>query len=216
MTLVRQPKASREVRIALALHPLVASPTRQILRSTIHDTPAVVTRQPKAGPAPPAVVSQARVQPTAAPVRFVPVKTVAMLTREVRVAEKTTKTVERFGTANVLHERLFERLVLARNRKEETAKQTPAARAAAESVGRVRSGVKRMEEARPVPMRLISRKSAEPARARQSFAMDGSEPPARDPRTAQAVPLDVEALSSRVINEIDRRLVAYRERMGRI
>lgn len=216
MTLVRQPKPWWDFRVALALRPVVARETRQLLRSAVHETTATVLRQPNTTQVSPSPQPVARVPFIAAPVRFVPVKAVAAFTREVRIEKTSSKTTERSRSGGVLTERLFERLVLARSRKEGAADQAGVARAAGAPAGRVRSAAKRFEETRPAPMHLVTRKSAEPAGERRRFSMDGAEPPAREARTAPAAPLDVDAISSRVINEIDRRLVAYRERMGRV
>lgn len=215
MTLVRQPKPSWDFRIALALRPVVARETRQLLRSTIRETPATALRRPNPMQALASSQPAARVLPLAGPVRFVPVKTVAAFTREVRIEKTSSKTTERSRSGGVPTERLFERLILARSRKEGAAGQAAVARSGAPA-GRVRSAARRFEETRPAPMHLVTRKSAEPAGERRRFSMDGAEPPAREARTATAAPLDVDAISSRVINEIDRRLVAYRERMGRV
>src|SRR4051812_45193803 len=86
MTLIRPPKRAWDFRIVLAMHPMVARETKQVLRSTVREMPATVV-QKRESVQQQAPASRPIPFPTLrpAPVRFVPVKAVAHLTREVRV-----------------------------------------------------------------------------------------------------------------------------------
>jgi hypothetical protein len=218
MTLIRQPKPAGDLRILLAMHPIVARETKQVLRSTVREMQSTVLH--KVVPAQqhsPALRPVAFRAPLPSPVRFVPVKTVAQLTREVRVERAASQAGGPRVSGAMLRERLLERLVLARGRKEEAARKTLAVQSASAVVGRVRGASTRMEESRPAAMQVVTRKTAEStANTRRAFSMDAPEAPVREAKAPAAAPLDFDSISSRVITEIDRRLVAFRERMGKV
>jgi len=84
-------------------------------------------------------------------------------------------------------------------------------------VRRVRERMARREE-HPLETRAVVRTLAKPASAaRHEMPLDALAHRSPQPYPPPAPPqLNIESLTTQVIQQIDRRLVAYRERMGRI
>ena len=123
-------------------------------------------------------------------------------------------------TRRVTHETRTARYVVHLHDLVRQWRQLPAERVRAlELVTRLRAGSVRQEL--PVPERagVVARlrpQAAETQSATMAKALSPSVPIERMPSPAAIVPVNVETLTTQVIQQLDRRLIAYRERMGRV
>jgi hypothetical protein len=149
----------------------------------------------------------------------VPLADIAPATPADRPAAPAFLTVPELRTRRVMHETRTASHVVHIHDLVRQWRQSPADRVRAlELVTRLRAGSVRQEL--PVPERAgVVARLRPPAAERQSGimppALSPGVPSERIPSPAIA-PVNVETLTTQVIQQLDRRLIAYRERMGRV